>query len=80
MKAIIDLHNIVIFHRKKAGLSRNELAELAGVGKTVIFDLEKGKTTVKLSTVEKILEALNIEIKLQSPLMEDYEKSYNQNT
>jgi len=80
MKAIIDLHNIVIFHRKKAGLSRNELAELAGVGKTVIFDLEKGKTTVKLSTTEKILEALNIEIKLQSPLMEDYEKSFNQNT
>ncbi|MGD9708040.1 MAG: helix-turn-helix domain-containing protein [Candidatus Delongbacteria bacterium] len=80
MKAIIDLHNIIKFHRKKAGLSRNELAELAGVGKTVIFDLEKGKTSVKLSTVEKILEALNIEIKLQSPLMEDYEKSFNQNT
>ncbi|MGD9707950.1 MAG: helix-turn-helix domain-containing protein [Candidatus Delongbacteria bacterium] len=80
MKAIIDLHNIIIFHRKKAGLSRNELSELAGVGKTVIFDLEKGKTSVKLSTAEKILEALNIEIKLQSPLMEDYEKSFNQNT
>ncbi|HXK50607.1 MAG TPA: helix-turn-helix domain-containing protein [Clostridiales bacterium] len=80
MKAIIELHKIILFHRKKAGLSRNELAELAGVGKTVIFDLEKGKTSVKLSTIEKVLEALNIEIKLQSPLMEDYEKGRNQNT
>lgn len=80
MKAIIELHKTILFHRKKAGLSRNELAELAGVGKTVIFDLEKGKTSVKLSTIEKVLEALNIEIKLQSPLMEDYEKGRNQNT
>jgi len=72
------LHKIILFHRKKAGLSRNELTELAGVGKTVIFDLEKGKTSVKLSTVRKILEALNIELKFQSPLMEDYEKNHNQ--
>ncbi len=72
------MHKIILFHRKKAGLSRNELTELAGVGKTVIFDLEKGKTSVKLSTVRKILEALNIELKFQSPLMEDYEKNHNQ--
>lgn len=80
MKAITELHKMILFHRKQAGLSRNELAVLAGVGKTVIFDLEKGKTSVKLSTIEKVLESLNIEIKLQSPLMEDYEKCNNQNT
>jgi hypothetical protein len=27
---------IVLFHRKKSGLSRNQLADLAGIGKTVI--------------------------------------------
>ncbi len=75
-----ELHNIIMYHRKKAKLSRNELAELAGVGKTVIYDLEKGKTTVKWSTILTILQALNISINFQSPLMEEYEKSQRKNT
>ncbi len=75
-----ELHKIVLFHRKQAKLSRNELAELAGVGKTVIYDLEKGKTTVKWSTILTILQALNISINFQSPLMEEYEKSNHKNT
>ena len=33
---------MVFFHRKKSGLSRNELAKIAGVGKTVIYDIEHG--------------------------------------
>ena len=70
-----EISKIILFHRKQAKLSRNELAELAGVGKTVIYDLEKGKQTVKFSTILAILKALNISIKFQSPLMEDYEKS-----
>ncbi len=74
-----ELHNVILYHRKKAKLGRNELAELAGVGKTVIYDLEKGKKTVKWSTIMTILEALNIEITFQSPLMEEYEKSNNKN-
>ena len=75
-----DLHKMILFHRKQAKLSRNELAELAGVGKTVIYDLEKGKQTVKWSTIISILDALNIDIKFQSPLMEEYEKSISQNS
>jgi len=80
MSAKNELHKIVFFHRKQAKLSRIELAELAGVGKTVIYDLEKGKKTVKWSTIMIILEALNIDIKFLSPLMEEYEKSINKNT
>ena len=75
-----ELHKIILFHRKQAKLSRNELAELAGLGKTVIYDLEKGKKTARWSTIIKILEALNINIHFQSPLMDDYEKSANKNT
>ncbi len=75
-----DLHQIILFHRKQAKLSREELAELAGVGKTVIFDLEKGKKTVKWSTIAAILHALNIKIQFQSPLMDEYEKSASNNT
>ena len=63
------LGEIVLFHRKQSGLSRNQLADLAGVGKTVIFDIEKGKETVKLRTLRKILKVLNIKIQLISPLL-----------
>ncbi len=75
-----ELSKIILYHRKQAKLSRDDLAELAGVGKTVIYDLEKGKKTVKWSTILSILQALNINIKFQSPLMEEYEKSKRKNT
>lgn len=66
--------DIVNYHRKKSGLSREEFAKVAGVGKTVVYDLEKGKETIKLSTLIKILNALNIKITLESPLMKLYDK------
>ena len=63
------ISDIVLFHRKKSGLSRNQLADLAGVGKTVIYDIEKGKETIRFSTLQKVLNALNIKITFTSPLM-----------
>lgn len=63
------LAKIVREHRKIAGLSQLQLAELAGVGKTVVFDVEKGKETIRLNTLRKILAALNIKIQLTSPIM-----------
>jgi HTH-type transcriptional regulator/antitoxin HipB len=67
-----EIGNTVRYHRKKSGLSQEELARVAGVGKTAVFDIEKGKETVKLSTITKILNALNIKITLSSPLMTTY--------
>ena len=64
------MSEIVLFHRKKSGLSRNQLADLAGVGKTVVYDIEKGKETIRFSTLQKVLKALNIKITFSSPLME----------
>ena len=64
------MSDIVLFHRKKSGLSRIQLADLAGVGKTVIYDIEKGKETIRFSTLQKVLKALNIKIIFTSPLME----------
>ncbi len=61
---------IVLFHRKKSGLTRNQLADLAGVGKTAIYDMEKGKETIRFSTLQKVLKALNVKITFTSPLME----------
>ena len=64
------MSEIVLFHRKKSGLTRIQLADLAGVGKTVIYDIEKGKETIRFSTLQKVLKALNIRITFTSPLME----------
>ena len=64
------MSEMVLFHRKKSGLTRNQLADLAGVGKTVIYDMEKGKETIRFSTLQKVLKALNIRITFTSPLME----------
>jgi y4mF family transcriptional regulator len=60
---------MVLFHRKKSGLTQVELAKFAGLGKTVIFDIEKGKLTIRLDSLLKVLEVLNIKIEFQSPLM-----------
>jgi transcriptional regulator with XRE-family HTH domain len=75
-----ELSEIIFFHRKKAKLNRKDLADLAGVGKTVIYDIEHGKETVKWATIKVVLEALNIKITFNSPLMENYEKTQSENT
>ena len=64
-----ELAKIIRQHRKAAGLSQLQLAEMAGVGKTVVFDLEKGKETVRLDTLRKILVVLNIKVFWESPLL-----------
>ncbi len=61
---------VIRWHRKKSGLTQKQLADLAGVGKTVVFDIEHGKSTVQFNTLESICQALNISIQLQSPIME----------
>ena len=66
-----SLGTLVQRHRKKSGLSRECLAEIAGVGKTVIYDIEHGKATVRFATVKKVLDALNIRVRYISPLVED---------
>ena len=66
---------MIRFHRKIAGISQEDLALQAGLGKTVIFDLEKGKMTVRLETLLKVLFALNIKLDFQSPLMDQFKES-----
>ena len=63
------LATIIKKHRKAAGLSQLQLAEMAGVGKTVVFDIEKGKQTIQLDTLRKIMAVLNIKVQLTSPFM-----------
>lgn len=53
-----EIAKIVHYHRKQS----------AGVGKTVIYYIEKGKETVQLNTLLKVLEILNIRMKFETPL------------
>lgn len=62
-----EIARIIHYYRKQSGLSQQELAKLAGVGKTVIFDIEKGKETVQLNTLLKVLDVLNIRMKFETP-------------
>jgi HTH-type transcriptional regulator / antitoxin HipB len=73
MDYLEQLGDIVRFHRKKAGLSQKSLADVAGVGKTVVFDIEKGKETVQLKSIMHVCKALNISVTLNSPLMDKYD-------
>jgi len=58
-------------------MSRVQLAALAEVGKTAVYDLEHGKTTLQLETLSRILNALNIHIELTSPLIDLYMEEEN---
>jgi HTH-type transcriptional regulator/antitoxin HipB len=73
-----ELAYIIKMHRKSAKLSRVQLAEMAGVGKTVIYDIEKGKETVQLDTLRKILKVLNIKMQFASPLMVNQQINANE--
>ena len=70
MAAIMNaLQEAIKVHRRKSGLSQADLAKLAGVGKTVIFDLEHGKQSIRLDTLGKILFALNMNLSIRGPLI-----------
>ena len=72
MHTATELGDIIRYHRKRAGLSRVDLATIAGVGKTVIYDIEHGKETVQVRSLVRVLEALNISCSLESPLIPAY--------
>jgi HTH-type transcriptional regulator/antitoxin HipB len=72
------LATIIKKHRKAAKLSQLQLAEMAGVGKTVVYDIEKGKETIQLATLRKILNVLNIKIELVSPFMNQTKNENNE--
>lgn len=72
------LGSMIRFHRKRGKLSQQELARLAGIGKTVVFDVEKGKESIRLDSLMKILHVLNIKINFLSPLMSRFKEEIHE--
>ena len=68
----VTLGETIRFHRRRSGLSQRGLADLAQIGKTSVFDIEKGKPTVRLATIMAVLRVLNIQLVMASPLMEEF--------
>jgi HTH-type transcriptional regulator/antitoxin HipB len=75
MNAIIQIGAGIRFHRRKAGLTQAKLARLAGVGKASVFDVEKGKESIQMDTLMKILSVLNMKLEIKSPLMDEFLKT-----
>ncbi len=62
-----NLGEIIKTTRKLAGLSQKELADRAGVGKTLVFNLEKGSTQISFENILKVLKVLNIKLDFKLP-------------
>lgn len=67
-----ELGRMVMFHRKKSGLTQAAAAKLAGIGKASVYDIEHGKPSVQLDTLLKLLSVLNIRVNYEGPLMQAY--------
>ena len=51
----------VKYYRQLKGISQEKLADLAGLHRTYISDLEREKRNISISNIEKIAIALNVE-------------------
>jgi HTH-type transcriptional regulator/antitoxin HipB len=62
-----DLGVAVRQFRLQAGLSQARLAELSGVHRSYLSELERGKTTEQLQRLIEILGILGVEVQLRGP-------------
>ena len=62
-----DLADRVRRAREARGLTQKQLADLAGIGKTAIFDLEHGNPGVRLSTLLAVFAVLGLELSMLDP-------------
>ncbi|MDB2681472.1 helix-turn-helix domain-containing protein [Opitutales bacterium] len=70
-----DLGSLVGFHRKKANLTQIQLAELAGVSRFIVQEIEAGKGRTTWKHLEAVLEALNLRLEPRGPLVDEWIKS-----
>ncbi len=70
-----DLGGLVAFHRKKANLTQIQLAELAGVSRFIVQEIEAGKGRTTWKHLEAVLEALNLRLEPRGPLVDEWLKS-----
>lgn len=52
-------------YRKEAGLTQSQLAEMAGLNRTYLSDLEQGKETEQVRRILQVLKLLGVRATLQ---------------
>lgn len=61
-----DLGAIIAFARKSRGYTQQEFADIAGVGRRFVSDLENGKATVQLGKMLQVLTALGLDLEVKA--------------
>lgn len=60
-----SLGSAIKHYRQSAGLTQAQLAELAGLNRTYLSDLEQGKETEQLRRVLRVLKQLGVRMTVQ---------------
>lgn len=58
----MEFVEVVKERRSKLGISQIDLAEMAGISLSTVKDIERGKGNPSLTTVQRILEVLGMEM------------------
>ncbi len=61
----MDISQTIKLRRAKLGISQQDLSEFSGVGISTIKDLERGVGNPSIATLQKLLEALGLEVIIQ---------------
>ena len=67
---MLDLGDLIRFHRRQANLSQIDLAQISGVSRIVIQSVEAGEEGIRWRNLCAILEVLNIRLVPQGPLVD----------
>lgn len=62
------MSNLIAEARVQAGITQEEWAELSGTSRPTLSAYENGRKSPQLSTVERILEALSMELVIESKI------------
>jgi y4mF family transcriptional regulator len=65
VESIEIISNSLKEYRKARGLTQQDIADLAGVSRKAINELEQGKDTIQFKIVLKVLAVTDLELTLQ---------------
>lgn len=64
VRSPVDLGAAVRRRRNRLGLTQAELAEVAGVGKRFLSELERGKSTAEVGRVFRVVQVLGMDLQV----------------
>lgn len=67
----MDIGKQIKSRRKALRVTQSQLAEIAGISATTLYQIERGKVNTTLDTLDKIANVLGMEVCLQVKEVED---------